>query len=72
MLNSHSRKKMVTSSTFFSMMPLSCLCVVTPKSSNFPNFIWGGGGEGGTTSVFDCPLFSPDFIILFKYLGGGR
>ena len=22
------------------MMPLSCLCVVTPKNSNFPNFIW--------------------------------
>ena len=43
MLNSHSRKKMVTLSTFFSMMPLSCLCVVTPKNSNFPNFIWGSG-----------------------------
>ena len=35
---------MVTLSTFFSMMPLSCLCVVvTPKNSNFPNFIWGSG-----------------------------
>ena len=43
MLNSHSRKKMVTLSTFFSMMPLSCLCVVTPKNSKFPNFIWGSG-----------------------------
>ena len=43
MLNSHSRKKIVTSSTFFSMMPLSCLCVMTLKNSNFPNFIWGSG-----------------------------
>ena len=43
MLNSHSRKKMVTLSTFISMMPLSSLCVVTPKNSNFPNFIWGSG-----------------------------
>ena len=34
---------MVTLSTFFSMMPLSCLCVVTPKNSNFANFIgWSG------------------------------
>ena len=43
MLNSHSRKKMVTLSSFFSVMPLSCLCVVTPKNSKFPNFIWGSG-----------------------------
>ena len=24
-------------------MPMSCLCVVTPKNSNVANFIWGSG-----------------------------
>ena len=65
MLNSHSRKKMVTLSTFFSMMPLSCLFVVTPKNSNFPNFIWGEGGGGGGQHQFLIVRYSVQIILFF-------
>ena len=76
-------------------MSLSCLCIVTPKNSNFSNFNWNnpkfglepvhfraliskftyiinGGVDILTRSVFDCPLLSTDFIILFENLGAGR
>ena len=92
MLTSHSRKKWWHHQHFVSMS-LSCLCMLTPKNSNFPNFNWinpkfglgvhfralisrftyiYGGVDILTRSVFDYPLLSTGFIILFENLGAGR